>query len=222
LTPVALYLTKLSHTISVDLVTTDANNSSFFSLKGYVHMLDIIIHSSSFSFLSPPPSTKPSGNSLRLNIPRRSIALQLIESNIFTPETVAVQKLEKISQAIMEDYSDMLNSSITDLLNPIRSTDYITYDLFSRVANKVYNVASISGGTLARLAMVLNLVRETMVEGNLNETQLELLVEHSTKFFAENAAESPLKEGKGWVRTILFASLQSFSIDDTVLYELTQ
>ena len=165
-------------------------------------LIFIFIHSKYFSslLLPPPPTTQPSPSNLRLKIPRRSIALQLVESNIFTPETMAVQKLEKISEAIMEDYGEMLSSSITDLLNPIRASDYITYDLFSSVANKVYNVASISGGTLARLAMVLNLVRETMVKGNLNERQLELLVEHSTKFFTENAEESPLKDGNGWVR----------------------
>ena len=148
-----------------------------------------------FSLLQPP------SKSLRLTIPRRSIALQLVESNLFTPETIAVQKLEKISENIMKDYGDILNKSMADLLNPIRVSNYITYDLFSSVANKVYNIAS--GETLARLAMVLNLVRETMVEGNLNESQLEMLVDHSTKFFTENASESPLKHGNGWVSRIL-------------------
>lgn len=97
----------------------------------------------------------------------------------------------------MRDYGDILENSMKDLLNPIRVSQYITYDLFSSVAHKVYDVAS--GETLSRLAMVLNLVRETMVEGNLNENQLEMLVDHSTKFFTENAKESPLKDGKGWV-----------------------
>lgn len=100
----------------------------------------------------------------------------------------------------MQDYGDILDESMTELLNPIRVSSYVTYELFSSVANKVYNIAS--GETLSRLAMVLNLVRETMVEGNLNEKQLEMLVDHSTKFFTENASESPLKDGNGWVRHV--------------------
>ena len=100
----------------------------------------------------------------------------------------------------MRDYGDILDESMTELLNPIRVSSYVTYELFSSVANKVYNIAS--GETLSRLAMVLNLVRETMVEGNLNEKQLEMLVDHSTKFFTENASESPLKDGNGWVRHV--------------------
>ena len=114
---------------------------------------------------------------------------------------MAVQKLEKISQDIMNHHGEVLAKSIGDLLNPIQATNSITYDLFSTVARTVYDVATLPGrGTLSGLAMVLNLVKETMVEGNLNETQLEELVDHSTKFFTENADESPLKEGKGWVR----------------------
>lgn len=130
---------------------------------------------------------------------------------------MAVQKLEKISQDIMNHHGEVLAKSIGDLLNPIQATNSITYDLFSTVARTVYDVATLPGrGTLSGLAMVLNLVKETMVEGNLNETQLEELVDHSTKFFTENADESPLKEGKGWVRYYSISIFQSLKMHQCI------
>ena len=72
------------------------------------------------------------------------------------------------------------------------------YEEFTRVAQPVYemkieeenNRATNNNTTVwSRLAMVLYVVRETFVLGNLNDKQMELLVEHSTKFFRENAFE---------------------------------
>lgn len=129
-------------------------------------------------------------------MPRRSL-YQLLESNAFTPETFAVQRLEKISNEIMNDYGELLADPITDLLTPIRKTDSITYDVFACVAREVYAMASDS--VMSRVALLLNMVRETMLIGNLDESQLELLVDHSTKFVTENASQSLLEEGI-WVR----------------------
>ena len=96
----------------------------------------------------------------------------------------------------MNDYGELLAGPIKNLLKPIRKTNSATYDMFSGVARQVFNLAS--GGVMSRVALVLNMVRETMLVGNLDESQLEMLVDHSTKFVTENAPES-LKESGSWV-----------------------
>ena len=88
------------------------------------------------------------------------------------------------------------------------------YEEFTRVAQPVYEMKIEEKNNRAtvwsRLAMVLYVVRETFVLGNLNDKQMELLVEHSTKFFRENAFE----EEEGCLEVIiLIQSLLKQDID---------
>ena len=96
-----------------------------------------------------------------LNIPRHSIVAQKLETCLFTPETFAVNRLEEISQEIMEDYPDLLNKSISDLLTPLHNHKLITYDHFSSVAKPVYDQQRES--VWPRVALVLYMVKETMI-----------------------------------------------------------
>ena len=141
-----------------------------------------------------------------LKIPKNTIPpteqLDPQDLDIFTPETMAVHKLEKISQDIMLNYPSQLDNPISAMLKFTKNGEGVeNYEAFTRVAQPVYemkieeeNNRAINNNNRStgwsRLAMVLYVVRETFVLGNLNDKQMELLVEHSTKFFIENAFDS--------------------------------
>ena len=147
-----------------------------------------------------------------LKIPKNTIPpteqVDLADTDIFTPETIAVHKLDLISQDIMANYPSLLDNPISLMLNFTKSSQGVdNYEGFTRVAKPVYEMKmnennrtsnnNSNSTVLSRLAMVLYVVRETFVLGNLNDKQMELLVEHSTKFFREKAIESVKDEG-GW------------------------
>ena len=128
------------------------------------------------------------------------------DPDIYTPETIAVRKLDLISNDIMANFPSLLDNPIADMLNFTRNGQDANYDEFTRVAKPVYemrlnNQASNNNRNnstvWSRVAMVLYVVRETFVLGNLNDKQMELLVEHSTKFLGENALSTVGEEG-GW------------------------
>ena len=123
--------------------------------------------------------------------------------DIVTPETFAVNRLEEMSQEIMLDYPDLLNKPISELLGPLKSKSTITYDSFSKVAKSVFDteLARVTTTVWSRVALTLYMVKETMFLGNLNDTQLELMVDYSTRFFADNARQQVELEG-GWVRDL--------------------
>lgn len=136
---------------------------------------------------------------------------QHIDSAAFTPDSFAVDRLEAISQDIMLNYPELLQEAISDILEPLHKDHSITYDLFSSVAKTVYNIKlpKVSETVWSRVALVLYMVKETMFLGNLNDTQLEVLVEHSAKFMFDNVNETVKKEG-GWVCLLLFYLLKKF------------
>lgn len=122
-----------------------------------------------------------------------------IDIDILSPETMAVNQLEILSQNIMDEYPELLDLPISKLIGITEENDQVNYDLFSKIAKPVFNlkVPESRKSVWPRVALVLYMVRETVFLGNLNDRQLELLVEHSTKFFTDNAKESVQKEG-GW------------------------
>ena len=160
-----------------------------------------IVYSLFFS-LKIPPQTLPSASVL----PEEAAK---IDTDLFTPESFAVNRLELISQEIMFNYPQLLERPIFELLRvTAKEEDNVNYDSFTQVAKPVYEskAANVSGSVWSRVALVLYMVRETVFLGNLNDKQLELLVEHSTKFFTENARESVEEEG-GWEVLLYFCLL---------------
>ncbi|XP_057312591.1 uncharacterized protein LOC130654080 isoform X2 [Hydractinia symbiolongicarpus] len=161
--------------------------------------------------VSPSPRRSPQKKQLPLSltIPRRSMQMQQhIDSAAFTPDSFAVDRLEAISQDIMLNYPELLQEAISDILEPLHKDHSITYDLFSNVAKTVYNIKlpKVSETVWSRVALVLYMVKETMFLGNLNDTQLEVLVEHSAKFMSDNVNETVKNEG-GW---------EAIEIDDLI------
>lgn len=151
----------------------------------YLFLLSVIVFS-----LKIPPQMLPSANPLEPD--------ENLDIDIFTPETYAVNRLEVISDDIMRDFPDLLQVPISNLIS-MTTNDSVNYDLFSKVAKPVFDlkVPRFSSSVWPRIALVLYMVRETVFLGNMNDRQLELLVEHSTKFFTENAKESVEEQG-GW------------------------
>lgn len=123
------------------------------------------------------------------------------DPDLYTPETLAVNKLEQISREIMVNFPDLLEKPILQMLNITSKSSDVNYDTFTKVAKPVYEMQQFRQSekvtVWSRVAMVLYVVKETFFLGNLNDKQMELLVEHSTKFFTENAMESVKNEG-GW------------------------
>uniref|UniRef100_A0A7M5X6Y4 Uncharacterized protein n=2 Tax=Clytia hemisphaerica TaxID=252671 RepID=A0A7M5X6Y4_9CNID len=154
-------------------------------------------------------SDKKNSPGLSLKIPKNrlppieDVASKPLDTDIFTPETMAVNKLEIISQQIMEDFPNLLENPITQMIKLMANNKNIEdYDQFTRVAKPVYEMTVQKTdpqkvSVWSRVAMVLYVVRETLFQGNLNDTQMEMLVEHSTKFFTENAVDTVKNEG-GW------------------------
>ena len=135
-------------------------------------------------------------------IPRKSMhQIHYNEEDLVTPETFAVNRLEEIGQEIMRDYPDLLAKPISDLLAPLKDKSTISYDIFSSIAKSVFDIelARVDTTVWSRVALTLYMVKETMFLGNLNDTQLELMVDYSTRFFTDNAKDEVELEG-GWVR----------------------
>ena len=107
---------------------------------------------------------------------------------------MCIRDRDKISQDIMLNFPSLLDNPISLMLSFTKNGEGVeNYEEFTRVAQPVYEMKIEEKNNRAtvwsRLAMVLYVVRETFVLGNLNDKQMELLVEHSTKFFRENAFE---------------------------------
>jgi len=148
---------------------------------------------------------------LKLTIPRRNTvnvpegdfsvpdSLCLDPDSLMTPDTFIVSRLEEISEEIMMDYPDLLQKPISDLLMPLSNNKNISYDAFKSVAKSVFDLelARVTPTVWSRVALTLYMVKETMFLGNLNDTQLELLVDYSTKFLKSNAKDDIEKQG-GW------------------------
>ena len=125
-------------------------------------------------------------------IPKHHIEDFEDEAVEFTPQTYAVNRLEEMSTEIMKDFPDLLLQHVSDLLTPLQNNKIISYESFASIAKDVYNkkLLQVSGSVWTRVALVLYTVKETIFSGNLDDTQLELLVEYSTKFVTENAEKS--------------------------------
>ena len=102
----------------------------------------------------------------------------------YTPETYAVNCLEAISRDIMENQPDMLFSAVHNLLS---NTEQMTYDNFSQFANSLSkNTDNTKQNIWSRIGMVLSVVKEAMLFGDLTDSEVEIIVDHSTKFVMEN------------------------------------
>ncbi|XP_065670438.1 myosin-G heavy chain isoform X3 [Hydra vulgaris] len=132
--------------------------------------------------------------------PPRPLSLSIPQHNIkefqdiavdFTPQAYAVNRLEEMAIEIMKDFPDILSQHVDDLLRPLENNDMISYESFVKIAKDVYNknLFNVSGSVWTRVALVLHTVKETIFSGNLDDDQLELLVDYSTKFVTENADE---------------------------------
>ncbi|XP_065639341.1 myosin-G heavy chain isoform X2 [Hydra vulgaris] len=135
-------------------------------------------------FKKPP---KP----LSLSIPQHNIKEFQDIAVDFTPQAYAVNRLEEMAIEIMKDFPDILSQHVDDLLRPLENNDMISYESFVKIAKDVYNknLFNVSGSVWTRVALVLHTVKETIFSGNLDDDQLELLVDYSTKFVTENADE---------------------------------
>ena len=115
----------------------------------------------------------------------------------------------------MANFPDLLEKPISQMLNITSTSTEVNYDTFTTVAKPVYEMQPLKPSSKkvtvwSRVAMVLYVVKETFFLGNLNDKQMELLIEHSTKFFSENAVESVRNEGgwEVWLNFVLFLWLR--------------
>ena len=118
---------------------------------------------------------------------------------------MVVNRLEEMSVDIMKDYPQLLDGPMVELLTPLDSGKGLTYDAFASVAKVVFEkqLARFTSSIWTRIALIFYLVKEVVYMGQLNDTQLELLVEYATQFVAENSFDSLKKEG-GWVSELIY------------------
>ena len=122
-----------------------------------------------------------------------------------TANTYAVNRLEEISKEIMSNFPNLLTKHIDEILTPLHVEKQIPYNLFAETARTVL-MLQLQGFVTSiwhQVSLVMALTKQTMIVGNLNDEMMELMVDHSTKFFMENIVESVQKEG-GWVRYCIY------------------
>ena len=111
---------------------------------------------------------------------------------------MAVNKLKQISQSIMEDHPNLLGNPIRQLVKLMADDKNIEdYDQFTKIVKPLYEISVQKAGQpntekmsgSSGVAMVLYVVREALSQSNLNDTHIEMLIEHSIKFLTENAVD---------------------------------
>ena len=101
----------------------------------------------------------------------------------------------------MEDFPGIIDQEVCELLTPLESTEkQMSYEQFSAVATSVLKNKwkKIKKSIWTKVALVLYLVKEATFSGVLSEIQIDLLVDYTSRYVAENSFDCIDKAG-GWV-----------------------
>ena len=100
-------------------------------------------------------------------------------------------RLEKISQEIMQMVPDLMDEPLK-----IMRGGNLSYEQFSVAARRLTFDHQIVGWS--KVALLCHFAREVAIMGELDDSQLEMLAEHSFRFIQESTEEWIEKKG-GWV-----------------------
>ena len=100
-------------------------------------------------------------------------------------------RLEKISQEIMQMIPDLMDEPLK-----IMRGGNLSYEQFSVAARRLTFDHQIVGWS--KVALLCHFAREVAITGELDDSQLEMLAEHSFRFIQESTEEWIEKKG-GWV-----------------------
>ena len=114
-------------------------------------------------------------------------------SPVLSPEGRVAARLDKISQEIMEMVPHLLDEPLK-----IIQSGSLSYGQFCAAARKLTFDHQIVGWS--KVALLCHFAREVAIIGELDDSQLELLAEHSLRFIEESTSEWIEKKG-GWVST---------------------
>lgn len=112
-------------------------------------------------------------------------------SPVLSPEGRVAARLDKISQEIMEMVPHLLDEPLK-----IIQAGSLSYEQFCIAARKLTFDHQIVGWS--KVALLCHFAREIAIIGELDDSQLELLAEHSLRFIQESTSEWIEKKG-GWV-----------------------
>ena len=112
-------------------------------------------------------------------------------SPVLSPEGRVAARLEKISQEIMVMVPHLLDEPLK-----IIQAGNLSYEQFCVAARHLTFDHQIVGWS--KVALLCHFAREVAIVGELDDSQLELLAEHSFRFIQESTEEWIEKKG-GWV-----------------------
>ena len=110
---------------------------------------------------------------------------------MLSPEGRVAARLEKISQEIMTMVPHLLDEPMK-----IMQSGNLSYEQFCVAARRFTFDHQIVGWS--KVALLCHFAREVAIVGELDDSQLELLAEHSFRFIQESTEEWIEKKG-GWV-----------------------
>jgi len=111
-------------------------------------------------------------------------------SPVLSPEGRVAARLEKISQEIMTMVPHLLDEPMK-----IMQSGNLSYEQFCVAARRLTFDHQIVGWS--KVALLCHFAREVAIVGELDDSQLELLAEHSFRFIQESTEEWIEKKG-GW------------------------
>ena len=110
---------------------------------------------------------------------------------MLSPEGRVAARLDKISQEIMEMVPNLLDEPLM-----IMQAGSLSYEQFCAAARKLTFDHQIVGWS--KVALLCHFAREVAIIGELDDSQLEQLADHSLRFIEESTSEWIEKKG-GWV-----------------------
>lgn len=126
-----------------------------------------------------------------LKIPPFNSGFDHTPSPVLSPEGRVAARLDKISQEIMEMVPHLLDEPLK-----IIAAGSLSYEQFCTAARNLTFDHQIVGWS--KVALLCHFARQIAIIGELDDSQLELLAEHSFRFIQETTAEWIEKKG-GWV-----------------------
>lgn len=134
-------------------------------------------------------------------------------SPVLSPEGRVAARLDKISQEIMEMVPNLLDEPLK-----IIQAGSLSYEQFCTAARKLTFDHQIVGWS--KVALLCHFAREVAIVGELDDSQLELLAEHSLRFIQESTSEWIEKKG-GWVSNSVHCIFTSLRWHISLVYSVT-
>lgn len=117
-----------------------------------------------------------------------------------TPISNVTRRIEEISLCIMKENPCLLDNQIGELVAPLEIEEDISYELFASVARSVIQkqVIQFSKSIWPKVAIIVYLAKEVMFSRLMSGVQVGLLVDHASRFVAENVFDD-IKRADGRV-----------------------